>query len=158
TAVALCATDVTVPTSVASATVVNNPGGTQQFPGGASTTATVPCPSGTALLAGGSHVVSAQNGNPGGPGNGGQGVHPIGDSPSDGSGTATANGSSPSAWTALAQNGGQNIDFLNVTAFALCAAPAAAPSVDVSITKTGPSGALVGDNVTYTITVQNSGP
>src|SRR5262245_5382451 len=103
TAVALCATDTSVPTIVASAVTNNDhPVGSGGVPGGSSVATTVSCPSGTTLLAGGSHVTSSQNGSVGGPGNGGQGVHLIGDFPSDGSGHPVASGTA-GAWTVIAE-------------------------------------------------------
>jgi uncharacterized repeat protein (TIGR01451 family) len=41
---------------------------------------------------------------------------------------------------------------------ATCAPEPPTPEADVSITKTGPAAALVGDSATYTITVTNNGP
>src|SRR5262249_14243299 len=86
-AYALCATDVSVPTVVHATEVDNDhPAGSGGVPGGSNVMATASCSGNTTLLAGGSHITSSQNGAVGGPGNGGQGVHVIADSPSDASG------------------------------------------------------------------------
>ena len=116
-AYAVCATDVPVTTEVATAT-----NSATTVAGGSPLAATAVCPANTELLAGGSDVVSS----PSGPGTGGQGVHVIGDYPSDGSGNAETSGSAP-AWTAVAQDGGQNLTSLATTALVLCdtASPAA---------------------------------
>jgi hypothetical protein len=119
TAIAICATDVGVPTVVQTAFNSAAP-----VPGGSTVTATATCEEGTALIGGGSFVASTQNGNPGGPGNGGQGVHVIGDFPSDGSGDPMVG--TATSWTVSAQDGGQTLDNLNVETFALCAKGAAA--------------------------------
>ena len=110
-AVALCATDVAVPTVVATATT--NPTG--PIIGGSPVAATVSCPAGTILLAGGSDIIS----NPSGPGTGGQGVHIIGDFPSDASANPVGSGSAQS-WTVIGMDGGQNLTSLSTEALALC--------------------------------------
>jgi uncharacterized repeat protein (TIGR01451 family) len=159
TAVALCATDVAVAATVASATVNNDhASGSGGVPGGSNVASTISCAPGTVLLAGGSHVTSSQNGNVGGPGNGGQGVHLIGDYPSDSGGTAVSSGP-PGSWTVVAQNGGQNLDALDVTAYALCAAATTTPTADLSLTNSGsPDPVAAGSTLTYTLTASNAGP
>lgn len=109
TANAVCATDVAVPTMVSAVTTTLS-----TVAGGAPLPATASCASGTELLDGGSWINTE-----GGPGTGGQGIHLIGDYPSDGSGTAATSGSA-SSWTAAADNGGQNLAAMATTAFALC--------------------------------------
>ncbi|HEX4518353.1 MAG TPA: hypothetical protein VH063_02110 [Gaiellaceae bacterium] len=110
TAVAFCATDSSVSTVVAAsgqtATAVT---------GGSTLSDTVTCPSGTTLLDGGSIITS----NPSGAGTGGQGVHVIGDFPSDGGGSPVT--SSAGSWTVIAEDGGQNLTSLGTEALALCA-------------------------------------
>lgn len=123
TAVALCATDVAVTSQIAASiedanTVIS----------GSAVADTVSCPSGTTLLDGGSDVTN----NPSGPGTGGQGVHIIGDFPSDGSGNPVT--SSSGSWTVIAEDGGQNLTSLNTEAFALCAS---APTGTTSTTTGG---------------------
>jgi uncharacterized repeat protein (TIGR01451 family) len=161
TAVAVCATDVTVPTTIVAATTHDDPGNggvTGGSPGSAIVTATVSCGAGTVLLAGGSHVVSSQGGAVGGPGNGGQGVHLIGDYPSDSSGNILASGS-PGSWTAKAQNGGQAIDTLDTTAYALCAQASTTATADLSVTNSGsPNPVSANSTLTYTLTAANAGP
>jgi hypothetical protein len=147
TAVALCSTVAAVPTVVASATTNNDhPSGSGGVPGGSNVAATVSCATGNTLLSGGSYIVSSQNGNVGGPGNGGQGVHVIGTSPSDSSGNPVASGAA-NDWTVLAQNGGQNLDSLDVTAFALCDTTAAT-SISTSASPDVPLGSSVSDSAT----------
>jgi uncharacterized repeat protein (TIGR01451 family) len=165
TAVALCATDVTVPTEVVTASNnddfpegsynTNPPGGVA---GGTALPATAVCPTGTTLLDGGSYITSMQGGLVGGPGNGGQGVHVIGDFPSDSSGNPIASGSAGS-WTLIGQDGGQNLDDLNVEAFGLCAT-STGPSADISVTTDPgtPNPVSAGGNVTYSLNVTNNGP
>jgi hypothetical protein len=165
TAVALCATDTSAPTVVASAVTNNDhPVGSGGVPGGSSVMTTVSCPGGTTLLAGGSHISSSQNGNVGGPGNGGQGVHVIGDFPSDGSGNPIGSGTA-GAWTVIAQNGGQNLDTLDVQAFGLCDTKVA-PSLSTQASPGVPLGGAVtdtatlagGNNPTGTMTFNLYGP
>ncbi len=125
TAIAVCSTGVTVPTVVeTAANNDDNPPGSGAVPGGTTLPATASCAGGTTLLGGGSFVTSIQGGNVGGPGNGGQGVHLIGDFPGTASSGTTSSpvvsGAAGSSWTAMVQNGGQNLDALNVEAFALC--------------------------------------
>jgi hypothetical protein len=104
---------------VASALTSNdNPVGSGGVAGGSIVTTTVSCPGGSTLLNGGSNITSSQSGNVGGPGNGGQGVHVIANSPSDTTGAPVASGDAGS-WTVIGQNGGQNIDTPDVQAFAL---------------------------------------
>jgi hypothetical protein len=122
TAIAICATDVGVPTVVETARNSAAP-----VPGGSAVTTTATCQEGTSLIGGGSFITSTQNGNPGGPGNGGQGVHVIGDFPSDGSGNPIVG--TAQSWTVIAQDGGQTLDNLNLETFALCA-KGAAPQLD----------------------------
>jgi hypothetical protein len=110
TAYAVCATDVPVTTAVATGSL-----SVSSVASGAPVGATAVCPADTELLAGGIDVTSV----PSGPGTGGQGVHVIGDYPSDGSGNAATSGSAP-AWTAVAQDGGQPLTSLATTALALC--------------------------------------
>jgi hypothetical protein len=149
TAVALCSTGASVPTVVASAVTSNDhPVGSGGIPGGSSVSATVPCPSGTTLLAGGSHITSGQNGNVGGPGNGGQGVHVIGSSPSDASGNPIASGTA-GAWTVIGEDGGQSLDSLDVRAFALCDTTAT-PSLSTQASANAPLGGSVSDTATLT--------
>jgi hypothetical protein len=115
TAIAFCATDVSVSTQVAAAAQTAAP-----VTGGSTLAATVSCPGGTTLLGGGSVITD----DPSGPGTGGQGVHIIGTFPSDGSGNPVT--SSAGSWTVIAEDGGQNLNSLGTEAFALCAS---APSV-----------------------------
>jgi hypothetical protein len=116
TAIAICATNTSVGTQVATSTQSATP-----VTGGSTVTATATCPSGTTLLGGGSVL----NDNPSGPGTGGQGVHLIGNYPSDGAGSP-ASGSAGS-WTVIAQDGGQNLTSLSTETIVLCAT-APAPS------------------------------
>jgi hypothetical protein len=136
-AIALCATDVAVATQVATAShSVSAPAG------GASATATVTCPANTTLLGGGIDVTS----NPSGPGTGGQGVHIIGDYPSDASANPLGTGSAGS-WTVTAQNGGQSLTSLGTEALGLCeAAPPTTPTCTVTALRApGPSGSAEQD-------------
>jgi hypothetical protein len=139
-AVALCATDVAVPTVVATAT--NSPTG--GITGGAAVAATVSCPAGTTLLAGGSDIVS----NPSGPGTGGQGVHVIGDFPSDAAANPIGSGSAQS-WTVIGMDGGQNLSSLSTEALALCAAAPPSPPTVVTggASNVTPAGADVAGTV-----------
>lgn len=109
-AIALCATGVTVPTEVETAST-----SASSVAGGADVTATADCPTGATLLGGGSEITDT----PSGPGTAGQGVHLIGDYPSDGSGNAIVSGSAQD-WTVTAQNGGQTLTSLGTETFALC--------------------------------------
>jgi len=111
TAVALCATDVVLATEVATAST-----STSGVAGGADVTSTASCPAGSVLLDGGSDITD----NPAGPGTGGQGVHLIGDYPSDTSGGVVSSGSAGS-WTVVAQDGGQSLTSLATETLALCA-------------------------------------
>jgi hypothetical protein len=141
TAIAICATDVGVPTVVQTAFNSAAP-----VPGGSTVTTTATCQEGTSLIGGGSFITSAQGGNPGGPGNGGQGVHVIGDFPSDESGSPTVG--SAQSWTVIAQDGGQTLDNLNVETFALCAKDAAHQLADLAVFVTGiGSGTSLADKV-----------
>ncbi len=101
TAVALCATDVTLATEVVTSSYESsvNAGGT--------ISATVSCPSDSVLLDGGIDITD----NPSKPGTGGQGVHVITDDP----------GASSGSWMVTAEDGGQNLALLGSTAVALCA-------------------------------------
>ncbi len=110
TAIAFCATDAAVATQVAASSQTAS-----AVAGGSTLADTVSCPSGTTLLGGGSVITD----NPSGPGTGGQGVHVIGDYPSDGSGNP-ATGAAGS-WTVIAEDGGQNLTSLGTEALALCA-------------------------------------
>lgn len=110
TAVALCATDSAVGTQVVAAnTTLSTVASGAQLP------ATVTCPSGTTLLDGGSIVTD----NPSGPGTGGQGVHLIGDYPSDNAGNPLATGT-PASWTVIAEDGGQTLTSMGTEAVGLC--------------------------------------
>jgi hypothetical protein len=111
TAVAVCATGVSQSTQVATASQSASP-----VSGGSTVTATATCPGGTTLLAGGS-VLSDD---PTGPGTGGQGVHVIGNYPSDGAGNPAVG--TAGSWTVIAEDGGQNLTSLGTEALVLCAA------------------------------------
>jgi uncharacterized repeat protein (TIGR01451 family) len=157
TAVALCATGGGLSTTI-DATTTNNDhtSGSGAVAGGSDLTATASCGTGTTLLAGGSRIFASQNGNTG-PGSGAQGVHMIQYSPSDSSGNAVGTGSA-SSWTVTAQNGGQNIDSLDVTAYTLCAGASSGPSNDLSISGSGsPNPVATGAPLTYTLTATNGG-
>ena len=150
TAVAFCATDAAVTTQVAvssqNATTVT---------GGSTLPDTVTCPSGTTLLDGGSIIVN----NPSGAGTGGQGVHVIGDFPSDGGGSPVT--SSAGSWTVIAEDGGQNLTSLGTTALALCAsAPSGSGSGGGSTTTATTTTALTTPTTTTTATppATGSGP
>ncbi|HEX3426555.1 MAG TPA: hypothetical protein VHT30_10525 [Acidimicrobiales bacterium] len=118
TAFAICATDMPVATVVVSNGVSEAPvTGSTPLPD-----AIVTCPGGSVLLAGGSDITS----NPSGPGTGGQGVHPVGDYPSDSAGNPQT--ASAASWTVVAMDGGQGLTSAAATAFALCAT---APGADV---------------------------
>jgi uncharacterized repeat protein (TIGR01451 family) len=130
TAIALCATDLTVPTVVATATN----GQTTTVAGGASFKATATCPSGTTLLDGGMDVTIGAGS--------AQGVHVIGDYPSDSSGNPLTG--SAGSWSTIAENGGGSVSSLSNEAFALCdtAAPPGAPTIGTA--SAGDASATVG--------------
>jgi hypothetical protein len=145
TAVALCATDVSVSTEVATgSTSLSSP------VGGASVTATATCPVGDVLLDGGSDVTNT----PSGPGTGGQGVHLIGDVPSDSSGNPTT--STAGSWTVTAQNGGQGLTSLNTESLALCETAAPSPTAQ-AITFPAAAPGVVGTSATLAATGGGSG-
>lgn len=75
-------------------------------------------------------------------GSGGQGVHVIGDFPSDSSGTPVSNGSAAD-WTVQAQAGGQALPSLSTEGMALCEGPASQ-----TIEFTAPVSGIVGTAVT----------
>ncbi len=158
TAVALCATDVSVPTEVETASNNDdNANASNAVAGGISLPTTATCPTSTTMLGGGSFITSKQNvggvEETGGPGNGGQGVHVIGDFPGSSSSSAVASGSAGSAWTVVAQNGGQSLDDLNVEAFALCDTAAAPDAPTIGTATAGNASA----SVTFTAPSSNGG-
>jgi hypothetical protein len=106
TAMALCATDVAVTTEVATASSSSTGSASSSL----SSTAT--CPAGSLLLDGGSHITAV--------GGSVQGVHLIGDYPSDTSGNGVASGSAGS-WTVVSQVGGGSLTSLATETLALCA-------------------------------------
>ncbi len=127
TVVAFCASDASVTTQV-----VNSAQTANSVTGGSTLADTVNCPSGTTLLDGGSIIAN----NPSGSGTGGQGVHIIGDYPSDGGGNPVT--SSAGSWTVIAEDGGQNLTSLSTEALALCAsAPAGGSGGGGGSTSTG---------------------
>jgi uncharacterized repeat protein (TIGR01451 family) len=159
TAFALCSTDPTTPPVRVARADVDGP---DAQVGTTVTTVPVSCPTGTALLGGGFRVdesVGALSGlQPQ------QGYHLRGSFPSDAAGNAVADGASAAAtWTTLLQAGGQNLpagDHMTTHGFALCATTPAAPNTaDLSVAATAaPSPAVVGQTLTYAITVANAGP
>jgi uncharacterized repeat protein (TIGR01451 family) len=135
TAIALCATDVTVPTVVETATnMVSSPAA------GAAAAATATCPAGTTLLDGG--IDTTANGTS----TATQGVHVIGDFPSDASGNPL-NGTAQS-WTATSENGGQALTSLATESLVLCGQ--AQPKVSTQLSKISPVtvGTAVSDQAT----------
>ncbi len=164
TAIALCTTDGTVSTEVETATNDDdNPFGSGDVIGGTALPATAVCPTGTTLLDGGSFLTGSQSGATG-PGTGVQGVHVIGDFPGTASsGTASSpvtSGPAGQDWTVIAQNGGQNLDDLDLKAFALCFTGPAPATVDISVTTDNgtPNPVVAGADVTYALNVANNGP
>lgn len=161
-AYALCATGTgaDVPVEVARTDVDGPDAQTGSTPLWASAT----CPAGTRMLGGG-YAVDQTVGAVGGlqPQ---QGYHMRGSFPAADTGgrTEVALGATdPATWTALVQAGGQNLavgSHMTIRGFAMCAgepAPpeAAALSLDLEAT---PTPAVVGEPLTYALTVDNDGP
>ena len=69
-------------------------------------------------------------------------------------------GPAGSAWTVIVENGGQNLDDLNVEAFALCFVGPTPPTADIAVTTDSgtPNPVVAGANVTYALNVTNNGP
>lgn len=111
TVFALCATGLTNTVTVARAEGEVNP-----WSPSTEVRQTATCPAGTVLVAGGSRI---DNGTPTPPQ---QGLHLLGNYPSDSDGTPAASGPSPSSWSTVAGSGGQGAKGF-VRAFALCANP-----------------------------------
>jgi hypothetical protein len=108
-AYALCATG-SVPTDVnSSSTTLSSPSA-----GEATSPVSVACSSGSVdtLLSGGSVITF-------GSGSGGQGVHLVGDFPSDSSDDPVSSGSA-STWTVIAENGGGSVASITAKTVALC--------------------------------------
>jgi uncharacterized repeat protein (TIGR01451 family) len=161
TAYALCSTDPsTPPIEVARVDVA----GPDTQAGTTTTSASATCPAGTQLIGGGygaDETVGATAGlQPQ------QGYHMRGSYPATDPGGASevANGATdPETWTALLQLGGQTLpagDHGDLHVYAMCATPPPPPSsADVSVTLAGaPSPAIVGQPLTYTLTVADAGP
>jgi uncharacterized repeat protein (TIGR01451 family) len=161
TAYALCSTDPSTP-PVAVARV--DAAGPAAQPGTTTTAASATCPAATQLIGGGyaaDETVGATAGlQPQ------QGYHMRGSYPTTGpSGTSeVADGAAdPETWTALLQLGGQTLpagDHGVLHVFAMCATTPPPPtSADLSATlAAAPNPAIVGQPLTYTLTLANAGP
>jgi uncharacterized repeat protein (TIGR01451 family) len=120
----------------------------------------VACPAGTRLLGGGYKVDEFVGGVDGLQPQ--QGYHMRGSFPAvDATGAEVADGATnPTTWMALVQAGGQTLGagrHMNLRGFALCAEAAdAAPDLALTIAA-DPQPAVVGQPLTYTLTVRNAG-